>query len=114
MAAPVNDWIDEPGVYRPLLRLSWPVLLEQGLALLVGFSDTILTGHYLNESHLAAVNLMAYLLWLLYGLFSVVAIGASALVARYVGARRFMMAERFMHQALLVGFLVAVPAAVLA
>jgi putative MATE family efflux protein len=114
MTAPVNDWIDEPGVYRPLLRLSWPVLLEQGLALLVGFSDTILTGHYLSESHLAAVNLMAYLLWLLYGLFSVVAIGASALVARYVGARRIMMAERFMHQALLVGFLVAVPSAILA
>lgn len=111
MAAPINDWIDEPGVYRPLLRLSWPVLLEQGLAMLVGFSDTILTGHYLTESHLAAVNLMAYLLWLIYGLFSVVAIGATALVARYVGARRFGIAERFVHQALFTGFCLALPAA---
>jgi putative MATE family efflux protein len=114
MATPINDWIDEPGVYRPLLRLAWPVLGEQALAMAVGFSDTILTGHFLGESHLAAVNLMAYMLWLLYGLFSVVAIGTSALVARYVGARRFMMADRFLHQSLIIGVLISVPGAVLA
>ena len=114
MATPINDWIDEPGVYRPLLRLAWPVLGEQSLAMAVGFSDTILTGHFLSESHLAAVNLMAYMLWLLYGLFSVVAIGTSALVARYVGARRFTMADRFLHQSLIIGVLISVPGAVAA
>ncbi|HQF12588.1 MAG TPA: MATE family efflux transporter [Thermogutta sp.] len=114
MATPINDWIDEPGVYRPLLRLAWPVLGEQALAMAVGFSDTILTGHYLGESHLAAVNLMAYTLWLLYGLFSVVAIGTSALVARYVGARRFTMADRFLHQSLILGLLISVPGAIAA
>lgn len=114
MVTPINDWIDEPGVYRPLLRLAWPVLGEQALAMAVGFSDTILTGHFLGESHLAAVNLMAYMLWLLYGLFSVVAIGTSALVARYVGARRFTMAERFLHQSLVIGLLISVPGAVAA
>ncbi|MGQ9503465.1 MAG: MATE family efflux transporter [Thermogutta sp.] len=114
MATPINDWIDEPGVYRPLLRLAWPVLGEQALAMAVGFSDTILTGHFLGETHLAAVNLMAYMLWLLYGLFSVVAIGTSALVARYVGARKFTMADRFLHQSLIVGMLISVPGALAA
>ncbi len=111
-----NDWIDEPGVVRPLLRLAAPVLAEQFLAMLVGFSDTILTGHYLAKEQLAAITLMAYVLWMVYGLFSIVALGATALVARYFGAGKFNLARVVVHQAFLVGavvtllgFAVAVP-----
>ncbi|MGQ9604678.1 MAG: MATE family efflux transporter [Thermogutta sp.] len=106
-----NEWLDEPGVVRPLLRLAWPVLAEQLLAMLVGLSDTVLTGYFLEERHLAAINLMAYLLWLVYAIFGVVAIGSAALVARYVGARKPAAAQRVIQQSLIIGMLFAVAGA---
>ncbi len=90
-----------------MLRLAAPVLAEQFLLMLVGFSDTLLTGHYLEKPHLAAMNLMAYALWLTYGLFSIVAIGATAMVARFVGASRLGAARRVTNQALVMGGMLA-------
>jgi len=90
-----------------MLRLAAPVLAEQFLLMLVGFSDTLLTGHYLEKPHLAAMNLMAYALWMIYGLFSIVAIGATAMVARFVGARRFGAGRRVTNQALVMGVMLA-------
>ncbi len=103
-----NEWIDEPGVVRPLIRLAWPVFAEQVLAMLVGLSDTVLTGYFLEERHLAAINLMAYLLWFFYAIFSVVATGAAALVARYMGARKPSVAQRAIQQSFLIGLVLAV------
>ena len=96
-----------------MLRLAMPVLLEQLLAMLIGFSDTVLTGHYLSESHLAAMNLMAYVLWLSHGIFAVVAIGATAMVARFVGAGKTKAASKVTNQAFLIGVVVAIVATLL-
>ena len=74
------------GTLRPLLRLVWPVLIEQLLVMLVGFSDTVLAGHYLQPKHLAAMTVISYALWMLTNLFSFVAIGGMAMTARFVGA----------------------------
>lgn len=93
-----------------MLRLALPVLAEQFLVMLVGFSDTVLTGHYLQQPHLAAITLIAYLLWLAYGIFAVVAIGATAMVARFVGARRLRLARRVTNQAFLIGAVLAAAA----
>jgi len=110
LSSPVTQ---TPGTLRPLLRLALPVLAEQFLVMLVGFSDTVLAGHYLEQTHLAAITLMAYLLWLAYGTFSVVSIGATAMVARFVGAGRFRLARRVTNQALVVGAVVAATGMVL-
>ena len=91
-----------------MLRLAMPVLIEQLLVMLIGFSDTLLTGHYLGQPHLAAMNLMAYVLWLAQGMFAVVAIGATAMVARFVGAGKTESARRVTNQALLIGGVLAV------
>lgn len=93
-----------------MLWLAMPVLLEQVLSMLVGLSDRILTGHYLETSHLAAINLMAYVLWLMYEMFAVVAIGGTAMVARFVGAGDIETAQRITNQALLIGTAMAVVA----
>jgi putative MATE family efflux protein len=99
-----------PGTLRPLVLLVWPVVLEQLLVLLVGLSDTYLTGRFLEPRHLAAVTVVAYVLWGLQNCFCFVSIGAAALVARCVGAGDTRMANRVMHQALLVGGALAVVA----
>ena len=52
-------------IVRQVVWLAIPVLIEQALLYLVGLSDTILTGRYLSEEHLAAVTVASYLLWFL-------------------------------------------------
>jgi putative MATE family efflux protein len=90
-------------------RLTLPVLAEESLTLLVGYTDWWLAGHYLNTAdHLSAMALLAYILWLLNSLFASVSIGATALVARLVGAGQREEASRVAQQALLVGGLMVV------
>lgn len=91
-----------------MLRLAWPVLVEQLLVMLVGLTDTWLAGQFLQQHHLAAMNLMAYALWLLPSLFAAVGIGATALVARSVGARDLAAANRVTNQAFVLGMGLAV------
>ena len=50
---------------RPLLRLALPVVIEQLMIMLVTWTDHYLTAQYLETHHLAAINLMAYVLWVL-------------------------------------------------
>ena len=97
------------GIMGTMLRLAMPVFAEQLLHMLVGFSDTWLVGHYLPEpKYLAAVNSTCYLMWMLTELFVVVAIGSTALTARFVGAKNWEDAQRVMNQSLLVGGVLAV------
>ncbi len=85
-------------------RLALPVLVEQSLTMLVGWTDWWLAGHYLQTAdHKAAMGLLSYLLWLLVSLFAAVAIGATALVARFIGAGDVRTASRVTDQALLCG-----------
>ncbi len=88
---------------RPMLRLAIPVLIEQFLSLLVVYSDTMLAGQYLEQSHLSAMTLMAYVMWLIPSSFAFVAIGATAMVSRCVGAGDLRTAEQVANQALLLG-----------
>jgi putative MATE family efflux protein len=100
--------VQQRGVLRPLLHLLWPVLAEQLLVMLVGFSDTLLAGHYLSETHLASMTVVSYGVWLLTELFSFIAIGALAVTARYIGAGDRLTAGRVADQSLLLGAVLAV------
>jgi Na+-driven multidrug efflux pump len=96
--------IDTPGTLRPMLRLTLPVLLEQMLHMLVGFTDMWLTGNLLgDEAYVAAMALMIYSLWLIANLFALVALGATAMTARFVGAGDQPLANRVMNQAITAG-----------
>lgn len=98
-----------PGVARALFRLALPVLAEQFLSMLVGLSDTLLTGHYLSQQHLAAINQAGYTAWLFFTFFTVITVGATAMVARFVGAQDGRTANRVTNQAVLAGLLLAAP-----
>jgi len=92
------------GTAGPLLRLVVPVLVEQVLALSVGFTDKWLAGNLLEGAeHLAAVGLVAYCLALLPGLFAIPAVAATAMVARSVGGGDMRAARRAAAQSLLLG-----------
>jgi putative MATE family efflux protein len=101
-----KSFIDAPGTFRPMFWLTLPVLVEQMLHILVGFTDLWLTGNYLqDEAYVAAMTLMIYALWLVGNVFGFVALGSTALIARFAGARDPVMVNRVMNQSITSGFI---------
>ncbi|QDU28383.1 Multidrug resistance protein MdtK [Anatilimnocola aggregata] len=96
--------LNSGGVLRPVLMLALPVLAEESLNLLVGLTDWYLAGNFLvGEEPLAAMGLLAYVMWLIPSFFSFVGIGATALVARFIGAGNREQALHVTRQAILLG-----------
>ena len=82
--------------------LALPVVAENLLAMLVGWSDTIITGQILGEDHfLAAITVASYLLWLIESCGALIASGAQAIVARLIGGRDDREANQIVTQSLL-------------
>jgi putative MATE family efflux protein len=90
-------------VLRQVLWLAGPVVVEQALLYLVLLSDTVLTGRFFSEDHLAAVTVATYLLWFLGSLLTIVSVGGTALVARLVGSKQPEHARRITQQCVLLG-----------
>ena len=93
-------------LFRHIWRLAVPVLVQQALIYLVGLSDTLITGWYLSSDDLAAVTVATYISWFLGGLLAIVSAGASALVARMVGANDMPEANKITGVAMSLGTLV--------
>lgn len=94
-----------------MLGLALPVLAEESLTLLVGYTDWWLAGHFLpGDDYKAAMGLMSYMMWLLPSLFAALAIGATAMVSRFVGAGDRRQAEHVANQAILLGAAFAIVA----
>lgn len=88
-----------------------PVMAEESLTMLVGYTDWWLASHYLaGVEYKAAMGLMSYVLWILPSLFAAVAIGATALIARSVGGGDWQTARRATNQAITIGGLLALSA----
>jgi putative MATE family efflux protein len=93
---------------RAMFVLALPVLAEESLNLLVGYTDWFLAGRFLPGAEpMAAMGLVAYWLWILPSFFSFVGIGGLAVVARLVGAGRGREAAHVARQSLFLGFCVA-------
>jgi putative MATE family efflux protein len=92
------------GTFRPMLRLATPVLIEQILHLAVEFTDMILTGNFLpGDAYVAAIALMAYVLWILGMMFGFVFYGSMALTARFTGKRDPVTTNHVMNQSIAIG-----------
>ena len=82
--------LDRPA-WRLVLRLAWPVLLQQALIFSVGAFDQGLAGRNppedktLHVPYQAAQTTANYLAWFVASFAALVAIGSTALVARFVG-----------------------------
>ena len=93
------------------MRLAVPSAGEQLLSMMVGIVDTFLVGH-LGSSALTAVGLSFQ--WVMFAmvLFGAIGTGATALVARMVGAKDWQGANRVLRQALFVAFVMGVIAVI--
>jgi putative MATE family efflux protein len=109
-----------PRLARRVLGLAWPVLALNSLVLLVELSDRFLIGHLPADdaedaqSMLAAQATAHYISWFIMSYTVLVSVGATALVARCVGARDWPTANRATHQAILLAAAVGVAGSVIA
>jgi putative MATE family efflux protein len=100
--------LDAPGpLWRAVLALALPALAQQYLHLLVGLSDQYLADHFRlpdesdRAAYLSALTTAGYLYWFVSSYTVLVGVGATALVARFVGAGDLSLARRTTGQAVL-------------
>ena len=92
---------------RTILTLSMPAVAESMLTTMIYMVDTILIGWLNDPAALAAVGLSGTLMWASDGLFQAISISASAIVARFWGAKDFEEARRVAGQSVILSVLVA-------
>ncbi len=98
--------IDIPGLWRPIVFVLVPLLLEQAVVLFLYASDQFLLGHYFETHHLAAYGTVSYLVLLFYGIASLVLIGSAVMVARFSGAKDLVQINRVLNQSLFLAVLI--------
>jgi putative MATE family efflux protein len=101
----------EGSVTRQVLTLAWPSVLEQSLVTLIGLVDAYIVGH-LGAAALAGVGLGGQVLNLTAALFSAVGVGATALIARHIGAQEPDEANRLARQALVLALIIGLLTAI--
>lgn len=97
-------------IRRQVLLLALPMLGEQVLNFLVGLVDTILAGRISKEAT-TAVGVAAYMGWIITLSFTLVGVGAAAVVSRAFGAADPATARRALHQSVLLAALFGVATA---
>lgn len=99
---------DQPlSLNRRLLQLAWPSFVENLLQTMLGFVDLVFVGQ-LGPDAIAGVGLGNQFMVLLQVVFTGLAVGNTALVARAIGAKDKEDAERIAKQSLMIGALLSV------
>lgn len=89
-------------VYRTILRLAWPAIVEQLLVMMVGIVSTAFVGR-IGTRQLAAVGLVGMIVVFLETIFAGLATGATVVIARLTGEGDFWTAKRALVQSLYIG-----------
>jgi len=96
--------IDESNLIRSVVRLAWPVVVQQVSFSMVQLVDTALVGH-LGEDALAGVRLAGQIFWFSQAGMVAVGVGSTAIIARNVGAGNGHLASRTLQNAILMAFM---------
>ena len=76
-----------------LVRLLWPLIIEQALAVLVGMSDTVMVSS-VGEAAISGVSLVDMINNLIINIFAALATGGAVVTSQYIGARKPEEANR--------------------
>ncbi|MSP14968.1 MAG: MATE family efflux transporter [Chloroflexi bacterium] len=103
----------DAGLMQQLYNLAWPSLIENLLQTLLTVVDLIFVGR-LGADAVAAAGLGAQILYVLISLFGGLAVGNTALVARFIGAGKPKDAELVARQAFILGMIISLVVGVFA
>lgn len=92
--------IDEAHLTRSVIRLAWPVVVQQVSFSMVQLVDVALVGH-LGENALAGVRLAGQLFWFSQTGMVAIGVGSTAIIARSVGAGDTRHASRTLNNAII-------------
>lgn len=101
------DALPSGPISRQIRVLGLPILGEQIGAFLIGLTDVYLAGR-LGQDATAAVGIAGYVGWFFTLTFSLVGIGATAIVSRAFGARRLREADHALNQAFVTALVIGV------
>ena len=104
-----RSWADQPASISLIMALALPTLVEQVLSAVIGFTDTVVAGHTGADgpdraAAAAAVGAMTYLQWFAGLMTSTLGVGATAIVARSIGAGKPRIANRVAGTACVAAF----------
>ncbi|RQD71676.1 MAG: MATE family efflux transporter [Halanaerobium sp. MSAO_Bac5] len=91
---------------KNIMYLAWPAILRMFLQSIVGVVDVIMVGQ-LGAAAIASVDIGNRIVFVLIGTLMALTIGATALVAHYIGSGNKEEANHIMWQSLLAAFLAA-------
>ncbi len=106
--------LDPRPAWRQVVYLAWPVLLQQALIFSTGIYDRYLAGNNVpadpsqHVAYQAAQGNISYLSWFISSYTVLVSVGSTALVARFIGARDYELANRTVHQSILLAVILGV------
>lgn len=93
-------------IRKNIFHLAWPAILRMFLQSIVGVVDVIMVGQ-LGAAAIASVDIGNRVVFVLIGTLMSLTIGATALVAHYIGAGNKEEANHIMWQSLFSGFIAA-------
>ena len=93
-------------VRREVMLLAWPAVIEMILQMSVGIADMVMVGR-LGAAALASVEITNRLINLSVAIFAAISTGATALVARHIGADERLEANKVARQSLVIVALLA-------
>ena len=99
-------------LYKDIIRIAWPSLVELTLTQLTSMVDMMMVGQ-LGAWAIASVGFTMQPKFLMMTMFIAMNVGATALVARYKGAGEQEKANLIMRQALLLSFVLSVVASII-
>lgn len=98
--------LDESRLRFRVISLAWPVIAEETFTTLVGLASAMMVGH-LGAAALAGVGLATQALWFPEVTIVGVSVGATAVIARRIGAGRRREAGEALHQSILIAAVIA-------
>jgi len=101
------DAITSGNLRQAVWGLAWPTLVANVLMTLTGVLNAFFVGQLGSKDAMAAVGWAEQILMVIFSVVMSVAVGTTALVARFVGARNLREAEQAARQSLLLGIVAA-------
>ncbi len=101
-----------------VMALAWPAIGEQVLNAIIGLTDTVIAGHLPGSPQTvaaatAAVGLMTYIQWFAGLMTAALGVGATAIVARSIGAGRPNLARRVTGTSVTAAFAIGLATAIM-
>jgi len=99
--------LTEGSIAKNILALSWPTMIA--MLLQVGFNivDTIFVGR-LGTNAIAAISVVFPAVFFMFAVGNGLAIGTSSLIARYVGAKRYVEADNAAEHSFIISFVLII------